>query len=133
VYLNAAEAQRILQAAQNKAAEMKVKVTISVVDGRGDLLTMLRLDGAPWRTVLISKGKAFASASFGVPSAELAARAATPPMQAFVMSVGGECVPAQGALPVLRDGRVVGAVGVSGAASQEDEEVARAGIAALSA
>ena len=43
----------------------------------------------------------------------------------------GECVPAQGAVPVLRDGRVLGAIGVSGAKSEEDEEIAKAGVAAL--
>src|SRR3954468_9455563 len=99
MYLTSGEAQKMLQAAQAKAQQMGVKVSISVVDGRGDLLTMVRLDGAPWRTAFISKGKAVASANFGVASAELAARATSPVMQAFVMSMHGECVPAQGAVP----------------------------------
>jgi uncharacterized protein GlcG (DUF336 family) len=84
-----------------------------------------------WRTAGISKGKAYASANFGVPSADLAARATSPVMQAFMLSVQGEMVPAQGAVPVLRDGRVLGAIGVSGAKSEEDEEIAKAGVAAL--
>jgi len=92
---------------------------------------MVRLDGSPWRTALISKGKAVASANFGVASAELLARAASPVMQAFMLSMRGEFVPAQGAVAVLRDGQVAGAVGVSGAKSEEDEEIAKAGIAAL--
>jgi uncharacterized protein GlcG (DUF336 family) len=50
-------------------------------------------------------------------------------MQAFMLSVPGEMVPAQGAVPVLRDGRVLGAIG---AKSEEDEEIAKAGVAALS-
>jgi len=131
MYLTTTEAQRMLQASQVKAQQMGVKVSISVVDGRGDLLTMVRLDGVSWRTAGISKGKAYASANFGVPSADLTARANSPVMQAFMASVPGEMVPAQGAVPVLRDGRVLGAIGVSGAKAEEDEEIAKAGVAAL--
>jgi uncharacterized protein GlcG (DUF336 family) len=131
MYINSSEAQKILQAAQAKAQQMGVKVSISVVDGRGDLLTMVRLDGASWRTALISKGKAYASANFGVASADLTARATSPVMQSFMLQVRGEAVLAQGAVPVLRNGQVAGAVGVSGAKSEEDEEIAKAGIAAL--
>ena len=131
MYINTSEAQKILQASQAKAQQMGVKVSISVVDGRGDLLTMVRLDGASWRTAGVSKGKAVASANFGVPSAELLARATSPVMQAFMLTMRGEFVPAQGAVPVLRNGQVVGAVGVSGAKSEEDEEIAKAGIAAI--
>ncbi len=131
MYLTSSEAQKMLQAAQAKAQQMGVKVSISVVDGRGDLLTMVRLDGVSWRTAGISKGKAYASANFGVPSADLNARANSPVMQAFMLSVRGDMVPAQGAMPVLRNGSVLGAIGVSGAKSDEDEEIAKAGVAAL--
>src|SRR5688572_6193434 len=50
MYLTSSEAQKMLQAAQAKAQQMGVKASISVVDGRGDLLTMVRLDGVSWRT-----------------------------------------------------------------------------------
>ena len=131
MYINSSEAQKVLQAAQSKAQQMGVKVSISVVDGRGDLLAMVRLDGTSWRTALISKGKAYASANFGVPSAELTARATSPVMQSFMLQVRGEAVLAQGAVPIVRNGQVVGACGVSGAKSEEDEEIAKAGIAAI--
>jgi uncharacterized protein GlcG (DUF336 family) len=52
-------------------------------------------------------------------------------MQSFMASVPGQMVPAQGAVPVLRDGSVLGAIGVSGAKSEEDEEIAKAGVAAV--
>jgi uncharacterized protein GlcG (DUF336 family) len=129
--LSTAEAQRILQAAQAKAQEMGVKVGISVVDGRGDLLTMVRLDGASWRSPILSRGKAMASVTFGISSGDLAERANTPVMQAMMISQAGNFVPGQGALPINRGGEVIGAVGVSGGTSQEDEDIARAGINAL--
>ena len=129
--LTLAEAERILQAAKKKALEMGVKVGISVVDPRGDLVAMVRLDGALWRTTPVSRGKAFASAAFGAPSADLAERANNPVMRALMQMEDGQIIPQQGALPIKRGSELIGAIGVSGAASQEDEEIARAGLSAL--
>jgi uncharacterized protein GlcG (DUF336 family) len=129
--LNMAEAERILQAAKKKALEMGVKVGIAVVDARGDLVAMIRLDDALWRTAPISRGKAYASVAFGVPSADLMERANNPVMRALMHMEDGQIIPQQGAVPIKRGNDLIGAIGVSGASSQEDEEVARAGLAAL--
>jgi glc operon protein GlcG len=126
-----AEAERILQAAKKKAQDMGVKVAISVVDPRGDLVAMVRLDGALWRTAPVSRGKAFASVAFGAPSGELTARADNPVMRSLILMEGGNIIPQQGAVPIKRGDELLGAIGVSGATSQEDEDIARAGIAAL--
>ena len=67
--LSLEEAERVLQAAKAAAREMGVKMGISIVDPRGDLICMARLDGAPWRTPVVSRGKAQASACFGLPAA----------------------------------------------------------------
>jgi uncharacterized protein GlcG (DUF336 family) len=125
------EAERVLQAAKKKAMQMGVKLSISVVDARGDLICMVRMDGAPWRTPYISRGKARASACFGVPSADLTDRALTPVFRAVMEGEKGEFVPGQGALPIMKNGELIGAIGGSGGTSQEDEDAARAGIAAL--
>ncbi len=127
-----AEAEQILQASKAKAIDMGVIVAIAVVDPRGDLVAMVRMDGALWRTAPVARGKAFASVAYGVPSADLMARADTPVMRSLIMMEQGDIIPQQGALPILRDGAVIGAVGVSGAAAHEDEDIARAGIATLS-
>jgi uncharacterized protein GlcG (DUF336 family) len=129
--LTLAEAERILQAAKSKAIEMGVTVAIAVVDPRGDLVAMIRMDGALWRTAPVARGKAFASVAYGVPSLDLMARADTPVMRSLIMMEQGEIIPQQGALPIKRDDVVIGAVGASGAAAHEDEEIARAGIEAL--
>jgi len=126
-----ADAERIVQAGNKKAEEMGIKVTIAVVDPRGDLVLLSRMDGAPWRSLEISQGKAHASAEFGVPSAELSARATMPVMQAVVQIKGGVFVPQQGAVPIKQGDKVIGAVGVSGASSEDDEVVAMAGVAVL--
>ena len=129
--LTLAEAERILQAAKKKAQDMGVKVAISIVDPRGDLVAMVRLDGALWRTAPVSRGKAFASVAFGAPSGELTARADNPVMRSLILMEGGNIIPQQGAVPIKRGDELLGAIGVSGATSQEDEDIARAGIAAL--
>lgn len=125
------DAERIVQAAQKKAREMGLKVVISVVDLRGDLVTMSRMDGAPYRSIAISKGKAFVSVEYGVPSAKLTERADTPVLRAMMIAEKGLFVPQQGALPVKQGDELLGAVGVSGASSQEDEIIAMAGLEAF--
>lgn len=129
--LTLAEAEQILAAAKVKMNELGVKLSVSVVDPRGDLLAMFRADGAPWRSPVISHGKALSAACWGLSSAELSERAHQPVMQGFMALQGGHFIPGQGALPVYKDGEILGAVGGSGGSSQEDEDAARAGIEAL--
>ena len=125
------EAEHVLQGAKAKALEMGLKVSVSVVDPRGDLVCMVRLDGAPWRTPAVSRGKARASACFGLSSAQLTDRATTPVMQGVMLMEGGNLIPGQGALPITRGGEMIGAIGASGGTSQQDEGVALAGVSAL--
>ena len=126
------ESLRMLEAARAKAAEIGVRVAIAVLDPRGDLVALHRMDGALWRTVPISQGKAAASAAWDVPSGDLADRWDQPVVRALSMMEQGRIIPWQGALPVRRpDGAMIGAIGVSGARPAQDEEVAAAGLAAL--
>lgn len=127
--LTLAEAEQILAAAKAKAVEMGAKMSVSVVDSRGDLIAMFRTDGASWRTPPVSRGKAMAAACFGCPSGELVENAQRPVFRALMAMEGGYMIPSQGALPVYRDGELVGAVGGSGI--PQDEDVVRAGIEAL--
>jgi len=126
-----AEAERILQAAKKKALEMGLEVGISIVDPRGDLVAMLRLDGAMWRTAPVSRGKAYASVAFRQASAEVQKRADSPVVRALMLQEQGLIIPQQGAVPIMRGKELIGAIGVSGAASHEDEEIAIAALAAL--
>lgn len=127
------EAARMIEAARAKAAELGVRVTIAVLDPRGDLVALQRMDGALWRSVPISQGKAAASAAWDMPSGDLAERWDQPVVRALAMMEQGRLIPWQGALPVRRpDGAMIGAIGVSGARPAEDEAVAAAGLAALS-
>ena len=129
--LTLAEAEQILQAAKSKVFEMGAKMSVSVVDPRGDLIAMLRTDGASWRTPAISRAKAVAAACCGRASGELTDNALSPVFRGLMAMEGGHMIPGQGALPVYRDGEVVGAVGGSGGTAEEDEAVALAGIESI--
>ena len=107
---------------------MGVKMSISVVDPRGDLITMMRTDGASWRTPPISRAKAVAASCFGRASGELTENALAPVFRGLMAMEGGHMIPGQGALPVFRGGELIGAVGGSGGTAQEDEDAALAGI-----
>jgi glc operon protein GlcG len=129
--LTLAEANQVVQGAIEKAREMNIKVSVAVCDAGGRLLAFNRMDGAIWGSVYGSQGKAIASAGFARPSGELQERAGTPIIQGIVAAEGGHMIPHQGAVPIMRNGVVVGACGVGGGTSQQDEDVARAGIAKL--
>jgi uncharacterized protein GlcG (DUF336 family) len=129
--LTLAEAEQILVAAKAKVQSMGAKMSVSVVDPRGDLIAMFRTDGASWRTPPISRAKAVAASCFGRPSGELTENALAPVFRGLMAMEGGHMIPGQGALPVYRDGELIGAVGGSGGTAQEDEDASMAGIQAL--
>lgn len=125
------EANRILRATLAKAAELNIKVSAAVVDAGGRLIAFQRMDGAIWAGVYGSQGKAIASAAFGRASGEMAARADQPTPRGIALAEGGHMIMGQGAVPIIRNGVVIGACGVGGGTSQEDEDCAKAGVAAL--
>lgn len=126
------EAEKALQAAQKQATAMGIRVSIAVVDPRGDLVALARMDKARYFSPDIARGKAMVSGAFGAPSSAFAERAGSPIFQSLNQMNQGRMIFHQGALPITKDGEVIGAVGVSGATSEQDEEVAKAGVAAIS-
>ncbi len=125
------EAVRACEGAITRAKELGVKVAVSVVDSGTNLVAMQKMDGTLLLGIDGSKGKAVASVIFGQPSGELEERFKRPTMQALTVQWGGRFVMGQGALPIVRDGEIIGACGVGGGTSEEDEDCARAGIARI--
>ena len=127
--LTLAEANRMVQAALAKAGELNVNVSIAVCDAGGNLLAFNRMEGASAVSATVAQGKAAASAGFGRASGTL--QADSPVIQAVIASMGGRMLAAQGAVPVHKNGELVGSIGGSGATAQQDEECSQAGLAAL--
>jgi uncharacterized protein GlcG (DUF336 family) len=125
------EANRIIRGAVAKAQELDIKISAAVCDAGGRLVAFQRMDGAIWASVYGAQGKAVASAAFGRPSGEMAARADQPTPRGIATAEGGHMIMGQGAVPIIRNGIVEGACGVGGGTSQQDEDCARAGIAQL--
>lgn len=125
-------ARRMLEAARGKAAEIGKPVSVAIVDAAGILVILERINDAPAFTSVIAEGKAAASAFSGRDSAALANMAQNVPAltNAMAARLNGRFVPLQGAV-VIRDAnnQVAGAIGVSGATSEEDEQIAKAALA----
>jgi glc operon protein GlcG len=133
--IDVATAKRALAAAEAAAAMAMVRVAIAVVDANGDLVAFTRLDGASARAVTSAQGKARASILFGLPTKQVAdAMAANQPLSVTITNPPAgawEITPMQGAVPVIKDGRVIAASGVGGAAPAVDEQIATAGANAI--
>jgi len=125
--LTLSDARRMLDAARAEAEQRKWNVTIAVVDDGGFLLALERMDGAPNLSPETATRKAWTAAMTRIPTK--AAEDMVKDRPALVGFPGQLRV--QGGLPIVVEGECVGAVGVSGVASHEDEQVARAGIGAL--
>jgi len=125
-------AHALLKSAMDRAMqEFGRPICVAVCDDRGLLLAFARMEGAPARSVRISQGKAYTAARMGVTTAALLSR-----LHREQIEVGYFCDPDLTALPggsPLKDasGRLLGAVGVSGLTSAEDQTVTDAVAAAV--
>jgi uncharacterized protein GlcG (DUF336 family) len=125
--LTAADVKKIIAACETEAAKNKWVVSIAVVDDGGYLLGLTRLDGAQAITAEVALGKARTSALTKRPSKFFEDRVKERP--AFGGFPAGILI--QGGLPLIHDNECVGAIGVSGVQSHEDEVIAQAGVNAL--
>jgi glc operon protein GlcG len=135
--LNLAGAELALKAAKEKAAEMKLKVNIAVVDDGGHLLAFARLDGARPASLYTAISKATSSATLRGPTGPVPAGVEKPDpllnlsVQNTAMMSGGKFTTLYGGVPIVVDGQVIGALGVGGASGEQDAEIAKAGAEAL--
>lgn len=126
--LTIADVRKIIEAATKHALEHDWKVTISVVDDGGLLLGLMRLDGAAPITAEIAPGKA-RTAALGRRESRLYEETINGGRTAFLSVPLSTML--EGGVPIIVDGEVIGAVGVSGVKSSQDVEIGKAGIAAL--
>lgn len=125
--LTAEDASKIVAAAKVEARKNNWNVTIAVVDDGGFLLHLERMDGAPVQSATIATAKAWTAAATRMPTKTLEDMVKERPA---IATFPGR-VPVQGGLPIIYQGECVGAVGVSGVKSHEDEQIAKAGLQAL--
>ena len=131
--LTLAMAEKVVQAAHAKARELGTPMTVSVVDAAGRLVLCARGDGAGFFTPETSRAKAVAAAAFRRSTKEMGElRAASPAFWGSVAAVlEGQALPSIGAVPLLRAGHVIGAIGCGGGTGEQDHLCAEAGANAL--
>jgi glc operon protein GlcG len=128
-FLEAADVKAILNAAEAEALKHHWAVTIAVVDDGGHLLGQLRLDGAPPISSHIAPAKAH-TAALGRRESKIYEDVINGGRYSFLSAPAVQGM-LEGGVPILKDGQCLGAVGVSGVKSNEDAQIANAGIAAL--
>src|SRR5262245_11946732 len=128
-YITLEAAKKMAAAGEAEARKNGWNVAIAVVDISGGLILFHKLDETQMGSIAVAQGKARAAALFKRPSKALE-EAIAGGKQAF-LTVDG-IVPMQGGLPVVVDDKVIGAVGVSGVTSAQDEQVAQAALNGLS-
>ena len=126
--LSLAAARKIVAAAEMEAKSRGLGVVIVVVDDAGNVIELARMDSAQVASVNVGIGKARTAAIYRRPSRVFEEQIKNGRVAALALA---DATPLQGGVPIVIDGKVVGAVGVSGDSPQADEEIAIAGARAI--
>ncbi len=130
--LGHAEAQRAIQAIQAELVKRGKAAVVAVADAQGELIALLRLDGAKLPSITIAANKAWTAARERKPTREIG-QASRDPATGFDFAYFGDVryIGWGGGAPAVVDGAVVGAVAVSGLSEAEDMDLAQIGLAAI--
>ncbi len=125
-----AQAKVVLAAAEAEAVKQNFTVAVAVVDTAGNLVAFSKGDNTQIASVNISQGKAYTAVGFKRPTKALQDTIAAGGVGLRTLTLEG-VVAAEGGVPLVLNGQIVGAIGVSGMTSEQDGVIAAAGVAAL--
>jgi len=124
------QAKRAMAAAELEAAKNSWQVAITILDSGGTLVMFHKFDNAQLSAVTVSEGKARTALEFKRPSKALDDAIANGGAGMRLLALK-DITPLEGGLPIVVDGKIIGAIGVSGALSSQDSQVAKAAVDAL--
>ena len=124
------QAKKVIAAAEVEAKKNNWPVAIAVVDGSGFLVAFQRLENTQLGSVEVALEKAKTSALFRRPTKVFEEMLVTGGAGLKVLKLPG-ALPIEGGLPIVKDGKIIGAIGVSGVKSSEDGQIATAGLEVL--
>jgi len=124
------QARKVMAAAETEARKSNLNLAISILDTGGHLVLMQRMDGAFFASADISRDKAWSAAGYRRPGKAFQDRLATGGAELRILQLRGAS-PIEGGDPIVADGKVIGAIGVSGGSGEQDGVVSRAGANAL--
>jgi glc operon protein GlcG len=127
--INLEQAKKVMAGAEAEAKKNNWPVVIVVVDSGGQLVMLQRLDNAQWGSVEIAKEKARSAVALRRPTKALQDAVAQGGANLRLLTIGYSVL--EGGIPIIADGKIIGAVGVSGVTSQQDAQIAQAGIDTL--
>lgn len=127
--LNLEIAKKLIEGAEKEAQKLGVNMVISVLDEGGNLIAVHRMDDAWLASIEIAQNKAWTSVALKMPTANLA-QATVPNAELYGLTTtnNGRIIVFGGGIPLVQDGKVVGAVGVSGSSVENDIRVAQAAV-----
>lgn len=122
-------ARRLADVAEDEAERLGVRIVVSIANAEGNLILLHRMDGAALASVSVARDKAYTAAAMQGPTHEFS-EMGQPGGSAYGLhaSDDGRLTLFGGGFPLERDGAIVGAIGVSGAPTEVDMEIARAAI-----
>lgn len=123
-------AKKVIAAAEAEATRNNWPVAIAVLDSGGHLVALHRLDNTQLISIRVSESKAHTALSFKLPTKALEDAVTAGGSGARLLALTN-IAPFEGGLPIIVDGKIIGAIGVSGVLSAQDAQVAKAGLAAL--
>jgi len=124
-------ARRAVAAAISEAARNAWTMAVAIVDPAGDLVCFEKMDETQTGSVAVSQSKARSAARFKRPTKAFQDALTATPDGLRILGIEG-AVPVEGGLPIVVDGKIVGAIGVSGGTSPQDGQCAKAGVDACS-
>jgi glc operon protein GlcG len=123
------QAKKVMTGAEAEARKNNWPVVIVVLDSGGQLVMLQRLDNTQWGSVEIAKDKARSAVALRRPTKALQDAIAQGGANLRLLNIGYSVL--EGGIPIVVDGKIIGSVGVSGVTSQQDAQIAQAGIDAL--
>jgi glc operon protein GlcG len=124
------QAKRVMAAAELEAAKNSWTVAVTILDSGGNMVMFHKVDNAQLSAIPVSQGKARTALQFKRPSKDLDDAIAHGGAGNRLLALK-DITPLEGGLPIVVDGKIIGAIGVSGAVSSQDAQVAKAGADAL--
>jgi len=124
------QAKKVMAAAEAEARKSNWNVVISVIDSGGHLVSMQRLDGTQLGSIEVARQKAYSAVLYRRPTKVFEDGVSQGGLNLRLLKLEGAS-PFEGGVPIMVDGKIVGAVGVSGVTSAQDGQIARAGAEAM--
>lgn len=124
------QAKKVLAAAETEARKNDWNVVVAIVDTGGNLVVLQRMDDTQIASITVAQQKAWSAAGYRRSTKTFEETVAAGPAGARTLALHG-AMPVEGGLPVVVNGKIIGAIGVSGVTSQQDGQIASAGVGAL--